>query len=759
VPRSQVDLIGHLSEAWRLAVRTHTLADALASVGESARDCVGARSVTVTLEPNGATGNGAPRPRSLPAWVLDVPVASESGHRLGLLRFERTGRSVAFSAEDEAVLGAFALIAAVRMEQLTFQRNIQAVLDYAPAAIFLKDRELRYVVANRRAAELVGRNAADDILGHRDDELLPAGDAERIMASDQSILDGDGDVDEEQPAHWPLAGGQFHVHAFGVHGEDDATIGVGGIVSDITAHRTVQTALAASEEQYKLLFEYALDAILVTDDAGRYVEANPAACLLLDMSRDEILARAPGDVLLEHLGGVATARSADRSRVVRLRRPDGTTREAEFTAVNDLAPDRHLSILRDVTDRRASERRTLQREAILDALLRLPAHADLREQAATACEEIVTTGFVPNAAIFALEGSRRLAMLGATLAPRQPPIQLPPIIEGARVAAIIDKAAAGPWVDAWPDAADHPTRTVLDSLGLSAVAWVPLRADDRVIALLAVGGSIAPADLAERLPDVAELASILAGSALGRGLRERASIGVVRTRIQRIIEERAFHPVFQAIVDLESREPLGYEALTRFDEGTAPDVVFEQATDAGLSIELQIATAELAMQAAGPLPANRFININVSPELIVAREPLRTMLRAWGFGVVLEITEHVAVTDYAEVRTAISEIGTQVRLAVDDAGAGFASLRHILELRPSMVKLDRSLVAGIDQDPARQALVAGMAHFATRLDFELVAEGIEEEAERTTLLELGVRRAQGYLFGRPAEAASLARTS
>jgi EAL domain-containing protein (putative c-di-GMP-specific phosphodiesterase class I) len=91
-------------------------------------------------------------------------------------------------------------------------------------------------------------------------------------------------------------------------------------------------------------------------------------------------------------------------------------------------------------------------------------------------------------------------------------------------------------------------------------------------------------------------------------------------------------------------------------------------------------------------------------------------------------------------------------MAVDDAGAGFSSFRHILELRPAFVKLDRSLVAGIDADPVRQALIAGMCHFATSAGCRLVAEGIETEAELATLIELEVPLGQGYLLGYPAPA-------
>jgi EAL domain-containing protein (putative c-di-GMP-specific phosphodiesterase class I) len=97
----------------------------------------------------------------------------------------------------------------------------------------------------------------------------------------------------------------------------------------------------------------------------------------------------------------------------------------------------------------------------------------------------------------------------------------------------------------------------------------------------------------------------------------------------------------------------------------------------------------------------------------------------------------------------VRSIGPGIRLAVDDAGAGFASFRHILELRPAFVKLDRSLVAGIDSDPAKQALAAGMRQFAASTHCRLIAEGVETEKERATLLALDIQFAQGFLLGRP----------
>jgi EAL domain-containing protein (putative c-di-GMP-specific phosphodiesterase class I) len=118
--------------------------------------------------------------------------------------------------------------------------------------------------------------------------------------------------------------------------------------------------------------------------------------------------------------------------------------------------------------------------------------------------------------------------------------------------------------------------------------------------------------------------------------------------------------------------------------------------------------------------------------------------------VVLEVTEHVPVADYAVLRSAIGSLRPEVRVAVDDAGAGVANFSHILELRPAFVKLDMRLVRGIEADRTRQALVLGLLHFASESRSQTVAEGVETAEELAMLRELGVPLAQGYLLGRPA---------
>ncbi len=328
-----------------------------------------------------------------------------------------------------------------------------------------------------------------------------------------------------------------------------------------------------------------------------------------------------------------------------------------------------------------------------------------------------------------------------------------------RAAYLRERASAGPWIEDWQSRPDQPHNRLMVEHGLRSLAYVPLHADRNVVGLLVLAESEPGGrGLIERLPAFVECASV-AAALLTPQLRLRGQAIARRGRIKSIIAAHAFAPVFQPIVELSRRTAVGYEALTRFADGTAPDVVFAEAAACGLGIELEAATLVAVLEASDPLPASAWLNLNVSPEFVLAGEPLRSILRDRGWRVVLELTEHVAVDDYPALRAALAPLGDQVRLAVDDAGAGFASLRHILELRPDYVKLDRAIVAAIGQDPARQALVAGMVHFAAETRSILVAEGVETEAEAGTLSRLGVDFAQGYHLGPPADAGKLVRAA
>ena len=194
---------------------------------------------------------------------------------------------------------------------------------------------------------------------------------------------------------------------------------------------------------------------------------------------------------------------------------------------------------------------------------------------------------------------------------------------------------------------------------------------------------------------------------------------------------------------------VGYEALTRFDSGQGPDLCFADAWSIGLGPDLEIATLDAALAAAKGLAAEHWLDLNVSPRLLAEPARLGSILRAADRPLVLEITEHEKIDDYGAVRAAVATLGDDIRLAVDDAGAGVANFTHIIELQPDFVKLDIGLVRGVDADPGRQAMVVAMRHFARTSGCRLVAEGVETRAEADALAAFGVEFGQGYLLGRP----------
>jgi PAS domain S-box-containing protein len=243
-------------------------------------------------------------------------------------------------------------------------------------------------------------------------------------------------------------------------------------------------------------------------------------------------------------------------------------------------------------------------------------------------------------------------------------------------------------------------------------------------------------------------------AALAAPAREREARRVAaHAVIEGVIATRAFAPVYQPIVDLASRDIVGFEALTRFDGGRRPDEMFAEALDCGLGTALEAATLETALAQAAELPRRAWLSLNVSPAMIELDGVLEGLLQRTGRSVVLEITEHEAVTEYGSLRDAVLRLGPRIRLAVDDTGAGVANFNHLVELRADFIKIDVGLVRGVEHDVGRQAVVAGLVHFAASAGCQVIAEGIETEAEQATVTGLGVTLGQGYLLARPAPVA------
>ena len=210
---------------------------------------------------------------------------------------------------------------------------------------------------------------------------------------------------------------------------------------------------------------------------------------------------------------------------------------------------------------------------------------------------------------------------------------------------------------------------------------------------------------------------------------------------------------YQPIVDVARGVTVGYEALARFEAEPrrGPDAWFAAARALGRHAELEAAALRSALAMRSVLPPNCFLTVNVSPDLLTD-ERVRAVWREQGDlgGVVVELTEQAPITSYAALEGDLAALRAAGALvAVDDAGAGYAGLRHLLVLRPAIIKLDRELVCDVDLDEAKRALVEMVGTFADRIDAWLLAEGIEREGELDVLASLGVPLVQGYHLGRP----------
>lgn len=306
-----------------------------------------------------------------------------------------------------------------------------------------------------------------------------------------------------------------------------------------------------------------------------------------------------------------------------------------------------------------------------------------------------------------------------------------------------------------PDAAALPAAAdlgVTRQLPIGSYLGVPMRFHDgTVYGSLCCLDSL-PQELGERDAETMRaFADFLAGL-IDRRPGRQAGVRKQAERVQRVLQDEAFHLAYQPIVDATTLRVVGYEALARFTAlpPRTPDLWFAEAAAAGLQVDLELAIVRKALGALARVPRAAYLSINISPGTILAPAfeaafsgyPLQR--------VVLEVTEHACIDDYAVLAERLQPMRRAgLRLAVDDAGAGFASFRHILQIRPDDIKLDMSLIRRVDRDLGARALAAALIRFAQETGSHIVAEGVETESVLQVLRELGVDKAQGYLLGHP----------
>jgi EAL domain-containing protein (putative c-di-GMP-specific phosphodiesterase class I) len=218
--------------------------------------------------------------------------------------------------------------------------------------------------------------------------------------------------------------------------------------------------------------------------------------------------------------------------------------------------------------------------------------------------------------------------------------------------------------------------------------------------------------------------------------------------------------VYEPIVDVASRTVFGYEALARGPAGTelhSPLALFEAAERESLIFDLDCLCRRSGLRGAIGLPSGTRLFLNVRPTTIhdpsfkpdaLIRTLEKTELQP--SDVVFEISEQESIESFdvfREVRDEYRNLGFQ--FALDDTGAGYASLQAVIELEPDFIKVDRALVTGLDVDPARQALLRALQGVADSIDARIIAEGLDTLEELEMLGELGIPFGQGWLFGKP----------
>ncbi|HWK28810.1 MAG TPA: EAL domain-containing protein [Solirubrobacter sp.] len=223
-----------------------------------------------------------------------------------------------------------------------------------------------------------------------------------------------------------------------------------------------------------------------------------------------------------------------------------------------------------------------------------------------------------------------------------------------------------------------------------------------------------------------------------------------------LLDPGAIRAVFQPIVRLTDRETIGYEGLARFPTppglvALPPDVTLAAASRHGLRDDLEVACWR-AIAAAGVPPHGRALWVNLSPEAL-GHPGLLELAGALPSRLVIELTEQDTVLDHVRLRERLRPwIARGALVAVDDAGAGFTSLEYVADIRPDFLKLSRGMVAGVDGDAGREAVLRATAAFAREVGARVVAEGVERAEELEALRAIDVDYGQGWLFGRPGEA-------
>ncbi len=559
-------------------------------------------------------------------------------------------------------------------------------------------------------------------------------------------------------------------------------IGVGGLTGALFDRlRNAVTTVAARDHELRAIVESTSDALLVADDDRRYVAANPAACQLFGLNLAELLGRRIDDFLPGADAGAIDAmwaefleEGAQRGELT-FRRPDGVEIAVDFAATARHLPGRHLSILRDITERRANAEQLKQLE-LFDALTKLPNATLLRDRLRIAVRQGRQAGTEVGLVHFGINGFKAMnEALGRSTGDRVLQVITDRIMAVTREGDSVGRVGGDEFVVVLGDPIDADGAWQAAGRILLAIAE-PMEisgAETPTITLEASGGlAIFPSD-ADDEGGLLRAADLALHSAKRRGVGlavyTDGQDAQARERWARLMELREalthdqlilhYQPVFQA----RSLELISAEALVRWRHPTAgllaPQEFIPLAEQAGLIDDLSLwvvreAVRQASRWASDGTPLVTAINLsplNLRDSSII--DYLVSVLDEADLDAALfkiEITESAIVrADEGTMRAlaGLRELG--VRVAIDDFGTGYSSLGSLRSLPVDEIKLDRTFIGGMQAGAADRHIVRSIINLAHGLGLEVVAEGVEDQETLALLREMDCDAIQGYLTGRP----------
>lgn len=336
----------------------------------------------------------------------------------------------------------------------------------------------------------------------------------------------------------------------------------------------------------------------------------------------------------------------------------------------------------------------------------------------------------------------------------------PPFRKGHRLSmeeGYCRKVVNGELPELIPDTSLFPTALDIPETGFLPIGShmsVPIRlSDGSVYGTFCCFSSLPDTSLCVRDLQTMRAVAEMVAAQIDVGIVASRNAAGLAARVRSVLAEDGPRIVYQPIVNLHDMSIVGTEALSRFDglPVQGPDAWFADADRVGLRTELETAALHNALLGYADFWKDRwYLALNISPKTILCCDMSAVFSGFPLDRIVLELTEHEQVEDYDALASRLAGLRARgLRIAVDDAGSGYASLRHVLNLRPDILKLDISLTRGIDFDPVRRALGAAIVGFAKDVGCQVVAEGIETEAQMASLINLGINLGQGYLTGKP----------